>query len=190
MMAAVLGPEDDPNPEPAFGVVCIRQGYEVGERAETHDVGCLATVEQVRRNADGTIELLVRGTRRFRITDRPADDPYPRADVVFLDDPPGPTPGRAMQLARAALDRYLAVGARFADREPPEVLFPPDPADASFAASRLLAVDLPQLQQLLEAPTASERLLDVARIARAEAHLLETVGPPAGRPAIDRPSLN
>ena len=190
MMAAVLGPEDDPNPDPAFGVVCIREGYEVGERAETHDIGCLATVEEVRRNTDGTIDLIARGMRRFRIKDRPEDDPYPRADVAFLEDKPGRAADRAIQLARTALERYLAVVARFADREPPDVVLPPDPVVASFTAAALLAVDLPQVQQLLEASTASERLVDVARIARSEAHLLETVGPPVGRPAIDPTSLN
>src|SRR5918995_734800 len=60
MMADILG-DAEPGPESTFGVVCIREGYEVGAPAETHDVGCLATIEKVVRNPDGTMELLVRG---------------------------------------------------------------------------------------------------------------------------------
>lgn len=189
MMDDVLG-ETDPGPESTFGVVCIREGYEVGAPAETHDVGCLATIEEVVRNSDGTMELLVRGTQRFRLTERLPDDPYPRAIVSFLQEKPGRAAERAMQLAQVALERYLTVVARLAKREPPEVLLPRDPLEASFAASMLLAVDLPHVQGLLESPTAAERLVEVARIARSEAHLLETVGPPVGRPGIDRASLN
>ena len=190
MIGEVLGTEDAPNPEPRFGVVCIRAGYEVGAPAETHDVGCLVSVEQAVHHEDGTIDLVVRGTQRFRIDERPPDDPYPRASVTVLDEKPGRAADRAVQLARAALDRYLAVIARFADKEPPDVALPSDPVAASFAASALLVVDLPVLQELAEAKTASERLTNVARIARSEAHLLETVGPPAPRPGIDRASLN
>lgn len=190
MMSEVLGTEKAPNPEPSFGVVCIRAGYEVGAPAETHDVGCLASVEQAVRHKDGTMDLVVRGTQRFRIVERPPDDPYPRATVNLLEEKPGRAPERAVQLARAALDRYLSVVARFADKESPEVTLPPDPVAASFAASALLAVDLPALQELLEAKNASERLVSVARIARSEAHLLETVGPPVARPGVDPASLN
>lgn len=190
MMTEVLGTDKAPNPEPRFGVVCIRAGYEVGAPAETHDVGCLASVEEAVRHKDGTMDLIVRGTQRFRIDERPPDDPYPRASVTVLDEKPGRAPDRAVQLARAALDRYLAVIARFADKETPELTLPSDPVAASFAASALLVVDLPVLQELAEAKTASERLTSVAKIARSEAHILETVGPPAARPGIDRASLN
>jgi Lon protease-like protein len=190
MMDEVLGTEKAPNPEPSFGVVCIRAGYEVGAPAETHDVGCLASVEQAVRHKDGTMDLVVRGMQRFRVDERPPDDPYPKATVSLLDEKPGRAPERAVQLARAALDRYLTVVARFADTEPPEVTLPVDPVAASFAASAMLVIDLPILQDLLESKTASDRLVNVAKIARSEAHLLETVGPPAPRPGVDRASLN
>jgi Lon protease-like protein len=190
MMTEVLGTDAAPNPEPGFGVVCIRAGYEVGAPAETHEVGCLASVEQAVRHPDGTMDLVVRGTERFRIDERPPDDPYPRASVSIIQEKPGRAADRAVQLAHAALDRYLAVVARFADMEPPELSLPADPVAASFAASALLAVDLPVLQELVEAKTASERLASVARIARSEAHILETIGPPAPRPGIDRATLN
>lgn len=185
MMAGVLA-----DPEPAFGVVCIREGYEVGAPAETHEVGCLAAVERVEHHDDGTMDMIVRGTHRFRVTERPPDDPYPRGTVSVMKETVGRAPERAVQIARTALERYVEVAARIAGREPPEMTFPSEPIEASYAASMMLAVDLPVVQQLLEAKTAVERLAEVAKIARSEAHLLETVGPPVPRPPVDRASLN
>ena len=188
-MMADLIREEEP-PDPAFGVVCIRKGYEVGDPAETHDVGCLAAIETLTKNPDGTFDMIVRGTQRFRVTDRPPDDPYPRAEVSVLKEVVGRAPERALQIARVALERYIEVAARSAGREPPEMTLPTDPLEASYAASAVLAVDLPVVQELLEAKTAVERLAEVAKIARSEAHLLETVGPPVPRPPIDGSSLN
>ena len=192
MMADVLGLEETPNPDASFGVICIREGFEVGVRAETHDVGCLGAVEWVRRQPDGTMDLLVRGTRRFRILDRPDDDPYPRAEVEFLAEERGPRPEEALRLARRAVERYRSVVARLsgADEEEQPFTLPDDPVAAGFAASAVLQIETPRRQELLAAPNASDRLTRVASIARSEATLLETVGPPVGRPSLDRSTLN
>src|SRR6266542_2037735 len=86
MMSEILESAADPEVRPSFGVVCIREGYEVGAPAETHDVGCIASIEEIDRNADGTMNMIVRGTERFHIDERPADDPYPRAEVTVLKE--------------------------------------------------------------------------------------------------------
>jgi len=190
MMADVLGPEDAAVPDASFGVACIREGYEVGAPASTHDVGCVGAVEWVRRHPDGTMDLLVRGTKRFRITARPPDDPYPRAEVAFLEEPAGPRPQEALRLARSALDRYLSVVARLTGVARSEDPLPDDPTLASYAASAVLQVEATRLQQLLETASASERLALAAKLARSEAALLDTVGPPVGRPQFDRSTLN
>jgi uncharacterized protein len=190
MMADVLGPEDAPVSGAAFGVACIREGYEVGARAETYDVGCMGAVEWVRRQPDGTMDLLVRGTKRFRITARPPDDPYPLAEVTFLEEPVGPRPEEALRLAHSAIDRYLSVVARLTGSPRGEDPLPDDPTIASYAAAAVLQVEMTRLQQLLEAASASERLALAAAMARSEAGLLDTVGPPVGRPQFDRSTLN
>jgi len=190
MMADVLGPEDAPTTGASFGVACIREGYEVGATADTHDVGCIGAVEWVRRHPDGTMELLVRGTRRFRITARPPDAPYPNAEVELLDEPVGPRSDEALRLARSALERYAAVAARSSQVTPPEVELPADPLTASYTAAGMIAIDLAVSQRLLEATSASERLASVAAAARSEAALLDTVGLPLDRPRIDGVSFN
>lgn len=190
MMEEVLGPDDAPNADASFGVACIREGFEVGAPAETYDVGCLGAVEWVHPQPDGTMDLLVRGTRRFRIDARPPDDPYPQAEVTFLDEPVGPRPDEALRLARSAIERYRSVVARLTASERTEDPLPDDPTMASYAAAGVLQVETAQLQRLLEAASASERLALAATLARSEAALLDTVGPPVGRPQLDRSTLN
>lgn len=175
---------------PAFGVARIREGIEVGGRAETHDVGVLAAIQWVVPHPDGTFELLTRGTRRFRIEHRPADDPYPRAEVTFLDEPLGAGTERAMQFARSALTRYVRAVAQLLRTEPEVATLPDDPVAAGYALAAALTVEANVVQALLEAPTATERLVRAAAIARAEANLLTVVGPPARRPTIESASMN
>jgi Lon protease-like protein len=174
----------------SFGVARIREGFEVGGRAETHDVGVIAAFEWVRMDTDGTLELLARGTRRFRIEDRLDDDPYPRAVVALLDEPVGPSPEKALGFARSAMVRYVRAVAQLLRSEPEDVTLPDDPVAASYALAATLSVEPNVVQALLEAPTATERLVRAAAIARAEANLLTVVGPPARRPTIESTSLN
>src|SRR3954465_11172870 len=63
-----------------FGVVAIRQGWEVQHIAPAEalsDVGCTARVQAVRPQADGGFRIVTVGGERFRLL-----------DVVVADDPP------------------------------------------------------------------------------------------------------
>lgn len=178
---------DDP---PSFGVARIREGFEVGGRAETHDVGVIASVEWVRMHDDGTLELLARGTRRFRIEHRLDDEPYPHAIVALLDEPIGTSPDEALRFARSAMTRYVRAVAQLLRSEPEDATLPDDPVVASYTLAATLTIEPNVVQALLEAPSATERLARGAAIARAEANLLTVVGPPARRPTIESASLN
>jgi Lon protease-like protein len=175
---------------PAFGVARIREGLEVGGRAETHDVGVLASIEWVRAQPDATMELLARGTRRFRIERRLPDDPYPRGVVTLLEEPAGSHPDEALRFARSAMMRYSRAVARLLRSEPEDVTLPDDPVLASYTLVAALTVEPNVVQALLEVPAATERLVRAAAIARAEANLLTVIGPPARRPTIEAASLN
>lgn len=178
---------DDATP---FGVARIREGFEVGGRADTHDVGVLAAVEWVRMQPDGTLELLTHGTRRFRIEQRLDDDPYPRAVVALLDEPAGTSADEALRFARSAMTRYVRAVAQLLRSEPEDATLPDDPVAASYMLAAALSIEPNIVQTLLEAPTATARLVRAAAIARAEANLLTVVGPPARRPTIESTSLN
>jgi hypothetical protein len=74
-----------------FGVVAIRQGWEVERVAPAealYDVGCTAALRGVARQADGGYQVVTVGVDRFRLLDvLVADDPpYLQARVEWLDE--------------------------------------------------------------------------------------------------------
>lgn len=66
---------------PEFGQVLITRGREAGGGDERAMVGTIARVLQVEPLEEGRSALLAVGTRRIRIVEWLADDPYPIADV-------------------------------------------------------------------------------------------------------------
>src|SRR5215218_7550436 len=74
-----------------FGVVAIRQGWEVEQVAPTealYDIGCAARVQAVRQQADGGFRIVTVGGERFRLLDVVIGDdlPYLQAEVEWLVD--------------------------------------------------------------------------------------------------------
>src|SRR5260221_10630762 len=173
--------------EPRFGVVAISAGTEVGAPSQTHSVGTVAVIEQLAELDDGRYELVCRGEQRFEIQTRLPDDPYPLAQVRLLPDAEGADAEIAVAAAAAAFARYVvAVRTLGVAIDVPSL---DDPVEASYALSRLLEVDVPVKQKLLACETASERLRLAGAIARRESTLMSTIGPSAGVP-LGRPSPN
>lgn len=88
MMGSVLDAE-----RAEFGVVLIERGSEVGGGDKRFDVGTTADVLQVEA-PDGPLQVVARGGRRFRVLQWLEEDPFPQAEVEFLedfDDAPVPT---------------------------------------------------------------------------------------------------
>jgi Lon protease-like protein len=78
-----------------FGVVAIRQGWEVERVAPAealYDVGCTARLQGVRARPDGGYRVVTVGGDRFRLLDvlvgneEDGDPPYLRAEVEWLAD--------------------------------------------------------------------------------------------------------
>ena len=74
-----------------FGVVAIRQGWEVEHVAPAeamYDIGCSARVQAVRAEPDGGFRIVTVGGERFRLLDVVIGDepPYLQAEVEWLID--------------------------------------------------------------------------------------------------------
>jgi Lon protease-like protein len=110
-----------------FGVVWIREGREVGTGdLAVAAVGTQAEVREVERHADGQYDLLVVGTRRFRIAGVDTDrEPYLVARVEPVDEVLGDD-GRAARLARIATRRFVRYVTQVGELSESEV----DDADA------------------------------------------------------------
>jgi uncharacterized protein len=142
-----------------FGVVLIERGSEVGGGDSRFDVATVARVMQAAELPDGRYALATVGMRRVRVARWLADDPYPRAEVVALDDPPA-LPGDAA--ARDRVADALARVTEVARRIDPRIDRPPaldvDPLRASYEAAALAPVGPLDAQRLLAATDAGTRL--------------------------------
>jgi len=102
MMGTVLDAE-----ESEFGVVLIERGSEVGGGDQRFDIGTTAQVLQVEA-PDGPLQVVARGGRRFRVSKWIEEEPFPRAEVEFLDVfEPGDVPGEELVLTENVVRETL-----------------------------------------------------------------------------------
>lgn len=172
-------------PGKQFGVVAVREGWSPDDGREgLHDVGCTASLREVRRLPDGRFDLQTTGDRRFRLLD--VDDstaPYLVANVEYLPDDEGDTETDLAPLAmaaRAAHRRYCTTAWRQqgggdgdlpAELEDEATVDVADPVLAHVLAGDCL-LPLSDRQELLEQTCPVERLQLVRRSMTREAVLL------------------
>ena len=77
-------------PDPAFGVVLISQGLEIGGGDVRSEIGALAHISEYADLGMGQYQLLASVGERIRVVEWLPDDPYPRAIVQAWPDEPGP----------------------------------------------------------------------------------------------------
>jgi uncharacterized protein len=75
--------------DPAFGVVLISAGREVGGGDTRSEVGALAHITECADLGDGRYRLRCVLAERIRVLEWQPDDPYPKAAVEIWPDEPG-----------------------------------------------------------------------------------------------------
>src|SRR5205807_9951631 len=95
------------------GVVLLLGGEAVGGPGGPRKGGTEASIIASERSKDGQYGIVVEGRRRFRILSLDRSRSYLRADVEFLEDPPGPdAASMAEAVARLVADVVQALEAR------------------------------------------------------------------------------
>jgi Lon protease-like protein len=142
-----------------FGVVLIERGSEVGGGDARFDIGTVARVVQAAELPDGRYAVSTVGLRRLRVRRWLEDDPYPRAEIETLDEPPA-SPAAALARDRvAALITQLAGLARRIDArvgDPP--VLDADPVRASYEAAAVAPIGPLDALKLLASDDAAVRL--------------------------------
>jgi Lon protease-like protein len=148
-------------PEREFGIVWLSDD-------ELKPIGCACEIDDVlERMDDGRLNIVVRGTRPFRLLERQNDLPYPAGVVEFLGESDEQPDAQAAELARE-LYRELVLEAT--DREIDAVEL--GAMDAyRMAATVEFAVDAKQ--ELLELRSENARLRLLALLIRAAIERLE-----------------
>lgn len=166
-------PEED---TPAFGVITIRQGREVGADGirELHDVGTTAGIRRVEALPDGRFDLVTTGAQRFRLLKVDVDAaPYLVGEVEFLTEETG---ADADVLARSVAAHYLAYRDQLLtlQGQAPRVRgpLPADPLVLSYLVAAAMVLDRQDKQDLLESPDATARLRAELALLRRERVML------------------
>ena len=169
-------------PDPAervFGIVTIREGYEVGnhEARSMYRTGCLMQLTEAEPYDDGRFDVVAVGRERVRVVATETSEPFLRAEVESLDGREEPSPDTAREAARALAlfgDYRTAVSALRGDDVMVGTL-PRDPEMLSYVLASTCALTLPERQQLLESPSTVERLGLLRRLMRRELQAMAAV---------------
>ena len=155
-----------------FGVVAIRQGWEVGEDAVSalHDVGCAAELRRVSRYPDGRYDIVTVGTDRFRLrsVDRQSR-PYLVGSVDWLPAEPAPAGVAGLAAAVGAVfGQYVDAAAGLQGRPAEQAELPGDPAELAYTVAAAAVLTLEDRQALLAAETTRARLRAELRLLKRE----------------------
>ena len=160
MVSDCLAAED-----PAFGVVLIAAGREVGGGDTRSDVGAMAHITECADFGEGRYRLRCVMAERIRVLEWLPDDPYPRAAVEIWPDEPGVAVD--FDAIRDIEDRMIALferiaTARGAEVNPRDVVVGADDSGDATMWLYALASRVPMGQAdryaVLSAPTVAARV--------------------------------
>lgn len=122
------------------------------------EVGCCARVDQLlERMEDGRMNILVRGSRPFRLERRIDDLDYPAGDVELLDDDEDAGP----EQVAAAHEGYATLVERVTETRPEEEDLE---GLGAYDMAATIAFDLDAKQELLVLRSEGDRLLRLASL--------------------------
>jgi uncharacterized protein len=149
-----------------FGVVAIREGYEVGSHGvqSLHRVGCVAQMTTVVPADGGEFDIEIVGRERFHLDTIDSSGPYLVGTVETAADAgdPAATPSGTSEdatRARAAFEVYRARLSKLRGAVVLDVDLPDDPVYLSYTLAATCLLTLRERQALLETASADERLL-------------------------------
>ena len=144
--------------EQPFGVVLIKEGREAGEPAHPFSIGTTARVNRVERLAEGRLNILSTGERRFETAEISQRVPHLIGQVRYLEEQseeiPSPVIAGISEEYSTFLQNLSALAGGWTDR----VDVPEDPVRLSYSVATNLDLPGHLRQELLELPTAGQRL--------------------------------
>jgi Lon protease-like protein len=167
-------------PEPRrFGVIAIRQGRETGVDGiqALHEIGCTATLRQVKELDDGRYDIVTVGADRFRLLSVDDSRPYLQGEVDLLTEETGEATA-AGQAARVVRDGFRAYLSALAERGVTQISapeLPTDPVTLSYLVGASMIIDLSDRQTLLAEPDALHRLAAERTLLSRELTMLRTL---------------
>ena len=162
--------------ERVFGSVGIREGYEVGDHGaqSLYRVGCRVQLTEVESHADGTFDMVAVGLERIQLERLDTTGLFPVGHITERPDPVASVPDAVLEQARVAFTAYRAALADIRS-DPYSGALPRDPTYLSWTLAAVAPLPMPERQALLEAEDATERLVLVTDLLRAELRAMNVI---------------
>jgi Lon protease-like protein len=162
-----------------FGIVAIREGYEVGQHGvhSVHRVGCVVQMTSVEPFEDGRFDIEVVGRRRMRLDGLDTSGDYLVGDVEMLVERTIKGNDAAQEAART-FDTFEEYRRRLSELRGGDVLdgdLPRDPEYLSYSLAATCLLTLRERQDLLEADTALDRLTMLRHALREEMRAMRAI---------------
>lgn len=162
-----------------FGIVAIREGYEVGQHGvhSVHRVGCVVQMTSVDPYEDGRFDIEVVGRARMRLEGLDTSGEFLVGDVETLPERTEPHP-EAMGQAERTYATFEEYRRRLSDLRGGDVLdgdLPRDPEFLSYSLAATCLLTMAERQELLEASTSLDRLVMLRHALREEMRAMRAI---------------
>jgi Lon protease-like protein len=162
-----------------FGIVAIREGYEVGQHGvhSVHRVGCVVQMTSVEPYEDGRFDIEVVGRARMRLDGLDTSGEFLVGDVETLPERTEPHPD-AIGQAERTYATFVEYRRRLSELRGGDVLdgdLPRDPEYLSYSLAATCLLTLAERQELLEASTSLERLVMLRHALREEMRAMRAI---------------
>ena len=165
-----------------FGIVAIREGYEVGshEARSMYRTGCVVQLTGVTPYDDGRYDIELVGRHRMRVDGLDASGPFVVAELTELVDERSDdvTEDDVLDEAARALSAFDDYRDLLGEIRGGEVLagkMPRDPELLSYSLAASALLSLRERQSLLEAPSTHERLVMLRHTLREEIRAMHAI---------------
>ena len=162
--------------EKPFGVVLVQPESDLLQE-EPYSVGTMAEIEALDRLEDGRMNLIAKGTRRFRILSQHHEKPYLSGIVELYEDVAEPEQMLVVYAnhARSLFDAYLQILLEVVGKEQIEFNLPTDPEELSHFIAYFLDVQDEQKQRFLELTSTQQRLQEEVDVLRKEVPFMREI---------------
>jgi Lon protease-like protein len=162
-----------------FGIVAIREGYEVGQHGvhSVHRVGCVVQMTSVEPYEDGRFDIEVLGRQRMRLDGLDTSGEFLVGDVEMLTERTAKGSDAAREAART-YDTFEEYRRRLSQMRGGDVLdgdLPRDPEFLSYSLAATCLLTLAERQALLEADTPLDRLVMLRFALREEMRAMRAI---------------
>jgi uncharacterized protein len=162
-----------------FGIVAIREGYEVGEHGtqSVHRVGCVVQMTSVEPYEDGRFDIEVVGRERMQVGTIDTSGSFLVGDVSTMRErtPKGIDTAREAARTLGTFEEYRRRLSLMRGGEVLDGAMPRDPEYLSYSLAATCLLTLQERQSLLEAESALERLVMLRHVLLEEMRAMRAI---------------